>query len=170
MKLFHLIHALVTLFLLIVVLSIGGLILAGKIEIRSPAKHVENGLGELPAPKVAKQNFASVIGPAVKAKLIVLRGLKPNLEYSLYEGTNFLGRADEKPVDIDLEIQEPPERIWSSRQHAVITCEKESLVIEDLNSSNGTYVNRIKVPQGVKQPLKANDIIQIGEIQLTVVF
>ena len=41
----------------------------------------------------------------------------------IYEGHNFIGRADEKPVDIDLEDQEPPDRIWSSRQHALITFE-----------------------------------------------
>jgi len=29
---------------------------------------------------------------------------------------NFIGRADEKPVDIDLEDQEPPDRVWCSRQ------------------------------------------------------
>src|SRR5262249_47546098 len=97
-----------------------------------------------------------------------LRGLKINVEFPLYEGHNFIGRADEKPVDIDLEDQEDPERIWSSRQHAVITYEDGKLVIEDLNSSNGTFVNRMRIHPGQKRTLRVNDVIQIGTVQLKV--
>jgi hypothetical protein len=98
--------------------------------------------------------------------LVVLRGQKINVEYPLYEGHNFIGRTDERPVDIDLEEQEPPDRIWSSRQHAVITYQDGQLIIEDLNSSNGTFVNRSRIYPGQKRPLKANDIIQIGTVQM----
>jgi pSer/pThr/pTyr-binding forkhead associated (FHA) protein len=91
------------------------------------------------------------------------------VEYPLYEGHNFIGRADEKPVDIDLEDQEPPDRIWSSRQHALITFEEGGMVIEDLNSSNGTFVNRNRIYPGQKTPLKPNDVIQIGTVQMKVV-
>jgi hypothetical protein len=101
-------------------------------------------------------------------KLVVLRGLKINTEYPLYEGHNFVGRADEKPVDIDLEVQEPPDRIWSSRQHAVITYEEGKLIIEDLNSSNGTFVNRNRIHPGQKRILRVNDVIQIGTVQMKV--
>jgi pSer/pThr/pTyr-binding forkhead associated (FHA) protein len=101
---------------------------------------------------------------------VVLRGLKPNVEYPLYEGVNYLGRADEEPVDIDLEDQESPDRIWSSRQHAIITWEGGALDIEDLKSSNGTFVNRKRLPPGEKRPLQANDILQIGTVQMRVVF
>ena len=66
-----------------------------------------------------------------KPRLLVLRGQKVNVEYPLYEGGNFIGRADERPVDIDLEDQEPPDRVWSSRQHALIHLENGNLVIED---------------------------------------
>ncbi len=102
-------------------------------------------------------------------KLVVLRGQKRNVEYPLYEGLNFIGRADEKPVDIDLEDQEPPDRVWSSRQHALITFEEARLAIEDLNSSNGTFVNRARIYPGQKRPLNVNDVIQIGNVQLKVV-
>jgi hypothetical protein len=111
---------------------------------------------------------ATPLDPGVQPRLLVLRGLKLNVEYPLYEGLNFIGRADEKPVDIDLEEQEPPDRIWSSRQHAVINFEGGVLTIEDLNSSNGTFVNRTRIYPNQKRPLNVGDIIQIGTVQMRI--
>ncbi len=102
-------------------------------------------------------------------RLLVLRGQKRNVEYPIYEGLNFIGCADEKPVDIDLEDQEPPDRIWCSRQHACLNFENNELSVEDLNSANGTYVNRTRIYPGQKRQLAVNDIIQIGNVQMKVV-
>jgi serine/threonine protein kinase len=107
--------------------------------------------------------------PAPQPRLLVLRGLQRNIEYALREGQNLIGRADEQPVDIDLSEQEPEGRIWSSRRHALITRQAGQVLIEDLNSANGTYVNRTRVYPGTKRPLNLNDIIQIGNVQLKVI-
>jgi hypothetical protein len=101
-----------------------------------------------------------------KPRFVVLRGQKINQEFPLYEGLNFIGRADEKPVDIDLEDQEPPDRVWCSRQHALVNFEDGVMTIEDLNSANGTYVNRSRIYPGQKRPLSVNDVVQIGTVQL----
>jgi len=108
------------------------------------------------------------LAPDAKPKLVVLRGQKINQEFPIYDGLNFIGRADEKPVDIDLEDQEPPDRVWCSRQHALISLEEGILAIEDLNSANGTYVNRSRIYPGQKRQLSINDVIQIGTVQLKV--
>jgi hypothetical protein len=121
-----------------------------------------------PAP-AAPPAPAAALPPGAEPRLLVLRGQKRNVEYPLYEGHNFIGRADEKPVDIDLEDQEPPDRIWSSRQHALVSLENGQLTLEDLNSSNGTFVNRTKIYPGQPVPLKPNDVIQIGTVQLKVI-
>jgi hypothetical protein len=112
---------------------------------------------------------AAKFAPGTRPKLVVLRGLRLNIEYPLYEGENYVGRADEKAVDIDLEDQEAPERIWSSRQHALITFEDGSLAIEDLNSTNGTFVNRNRIHPGQKRPLQVNDVVMIGTVQMRVI-
>jgi hypothetical protein len=112
---------------------------------------------------------AGTLAPDAQPRLLVLRGQKRNVEYPIYEGHNFIGRADEKPVDIDLEDQEPPDRIWCSRQHALISFEERHLTIEDLNSANGTFVNRSRIYPGQKRPLTVNDVIQIGNVQLKVI-
>lgn len=106
------------------------------------------------------------LGADAKPRLVVLRGLKINVEYPIYEGNNFIGRADEKPVDIDLDDQEPPDRVWSSRQHCLIIYENSELNLEDLNSANGTFVNRTRVYPGQKRPLSPNDVIQVGTVQM----
>jgi hypothetical protein len=117
-----------------------------------------------PAPAPAGNKLPAGAQP----RLHVLRGRKPNVDYPIYADLNFIGRADEKPVDIDLEEQEDPNRIWCSRQHALITFENDELMLEDLNSANGTYVNRTRVYPGQKKPLSVNDVIQIGTVQLKV--
>jgi FHA domain len=111
----------------------------------------------------------AAIPSGAEPRLLVLRGQRRNVEYPIYEGLNFIGRADEKPVDIDLEDQEPPDRIWCSRQHACISFEGNQLAIEDLNSANGTYINRAKLYPGQKKSLNVNDIIQIGNVQMKVI-
>lgn len=111
---------------------------------------------------------AAKLPPGATPKLVVIRGTRINVEYPLYEGENYIGRTDEKPVDIDLEDQEPPDRIWSSRQHACIHLHDGVLTIEDLNSSNGTFVNRTRVYPNQKRVLQIGDIIQIGTVQLKV--
>jgi hypothetical protein len=127
----------------------------------------------VPTPATTHPATSEVIGGGLPAgaqpRLLVLRGQKRNVEYPIYEGLNFVGRADEKPVDIDLEEQEPPDRVWCSRQHACISLEDNQLAIEDLNSANGTYVNRSRVYPGAKKALAVNDILQIGNVQMKII-
>jgi hypothetical protein len=156
MKLLQIGHAILTVVLLTGVSVFAVLVLSGVIEVR-----VRSG-GATTEPS------RSVEISGAKARLLVVRGLRPNWEYRIFEGRNILGRADDKPVDIDLQPQEPEDRVWSSRQHAAITCEGSTLLIEDLGSANGTYVNRSRVPPGEKRPLRDGDIIQIGEVQIKV--
>jgi hypothetical protein len=122
---------------------------------------------ESPAPPATPPAPAAApLAADAQPKLVVIRGQKLNAEYPIYPDLNFIGRADEKPVDIDLEDQEPPDRVWCSRQHALITFEGGILTIEDLNSANGTYVNRNRVYPGQKRQLSVNDVIQIGNVQM----
>jgi hypothetical protein len=128
-----------------------------------PPALVEPGVA---APPSAPAPAATPLAADAQPKLVVIRGQKLNAEYPIYPDLNFIGRADEKPVDIDLEDQEPPDRVWCSRQHALITFEGGILTIEDLNSANGTYVNRNRVYPGQKRQLSVGDVVQIGNVQM----
>lgn len=129
-----------------------------------------SGAAVAPVPAVEAPAPAPAVLPAdAQPRLLVLRGQKRNVEYPLYDGLNFVGRADDKPVDIDLEDQEPPDRVWCSRQHCCISFEGGKLEIEDLNSANGTFVNRQRIYPGQKKEIRVSDIIQIGNVQLKVI-
>jgi FHA domain len=122
-----------------------------------------------PTPGAAPAAGKTSVPDGAKPKLVVKRGQKVGYEFPVYGGENYIGRADEKPVDIDLEDQEPPDRVWCSRQHALIHFDEDahSITIEDLNSSNGTYVNRERVYPGQPRQLFVNDTVQIGTVHLT---
>lgn len=106
------------------------------------------------------------VAPMGRPKLVVLRGQKINVEYPIYEGRNTIGRFADKPVDIDLVSQESVEQIWCSRQHAVVTFDGGSVVVEDLNSLNGTWVNGGRIHAGQYRTLKHGDVLQIGTVQM----
>ena len=108
--------------------------------------------------------------PPTRPKLIVLRGVRLNAEFPIYEGRNIAGRFADKPVDIDLMAQETLEQIWCSRQHAVFIFDKGIVMIEDLNSLNGTWVNGNRVHPGQPRQLKPGDVVQVGTVQMKLVF
>ncbi|MBN2041737.1 MAG: FHA domain-containing protein [Spirochaetes bacterium] len=56
-----------------------------------------------------------------------------------------------------------------SRFHAEIQKIKSAFFITDLNSSNGTYVNDVKVPEGKYIKLKENDKIRLGKNELSII-
>jgi pSer/pThr/pTyr-binding forkhead associated (FHA) protein len=123
----------------------------------------------VPATAPADQGPQPVEPPPLKPKLVVLRGVKINAEYPIYEGRNTIGRFADKPVDIDLMTQESVEQIWCSRQHAVIIFEKGIIAIEDLNSLNGTWVNGARIHPKQPRQLRPGDVVQIGTVQMKLV-
>ena len=102
-------------------------------------------------------------------RLIAVRGQRVGVDYPIYEGKNYIGRSADTPADIDLTMQEPEEQVWASRHHAVITFDGGQLELEDLNSLNGTFVNRVRLHPGQRRRLVANDVIAIGTVHLRVV-
>jgi hypothetical protein len=123
-----------------------------------------------PTTPAAKPAGGTPIPAGAQVKLVVQRGLKIGEEYNVFAGENYVGRADEKPVDIDLTFQEPEDRVWCSRQHALLVFDDGAgtLTIEDLNSSNGTFVNRERVYPGQPRQLFVGNTIQIGTVHMRV--
>jgi hypothetical protein len=83
-------------------------------------------------------------------------GLRAGSAYDLSEGA-LLGRGD--GADIRLEDT------FASTRHARLVVEGDVIVLEDLGSTNGTYLNG--EPLHGPQPLHAGDRIRIGDSEFT---
>jgi predicted component of type VI protein secretion system len=113
----------------------------------------------------------STIPAGSQVKLSVVRGQRVGAAYPVKEGKTILGRAaagEQQPVDVELDDQERPGQMFAANHHAVITFENSSLTVEDTGTANGTYVNRVKLPPNSPLPLKPEDVVQVGTVQLQV--
>ena len=88
--------------------------------------------------------------------------------FTVWPGGSFVGRADERAADVDVSDQEAEDRRLSSRQHALIVSDGSALTVQDLNTRNGTYVNREKLKPGQHLSLVVGDVLQVGGVQLKV--
>ena len=79
-------------------------------------------------------------------------GLQAGDEYDLIDGLT-LGRGD----TTDIRIEDP----FASSRHARIVRQGDLLVLEDLDSTNGTFLNG--EPLRGPQPLHSGDRIAIGD-------
>ena len=93
---------------------------------------------------------------APKLRVETAAGLKAGSAYSLSDGA-VLGRGEQ--ADIRLEDT------FASSQHARLAPHGEVIVLEDLGSTNGTYLN--EEPLRGPQPLHPGDRIRIGDSQFT---
>lgn len=88
-------------------------------------------------------------------RLVVARaaGHESGIAYDLSEGAT-LGRGD-----VEIQLDDP----FASSRHARISRQGRTLVIEDLGSTNGTYLN--EEPLTGPQPLHDEDRIRIGDCE-----
>lgn len=110
---------------------------------------------------------AAVAVPAgAKAKLTVVRGIRVGKTYGIKEGVNYIGKAGAQPVDVDLNEQEKP--CTAANRHALLYLEKGALSIADTKTPNGTFLNKARLAPGKKFLVKADDVIQIGNVGLQI--
>ncbi len=92
-------------------------------------------------------------------RLLVERapGHEPGTAYEIPDGAT-LGRGD-----VEIQLDDP----FASSRHARISRQGHVLVIEDLGSTNGTYLN--EEPLSGPQPLHPGDRIRIGDSEFSYV-
>ena len=80
----------------------------------------------------------------------------PGMEYEVGEGA-VMGRGDQA----EIRLEDP----FASSRHARLTRQGAVIVLEDLGSTNGTYLNE-ELLSG-PQPLHAGDRVRIGDSEFT---
>lgn len=93
---------------------------------------------------------------AKPACLLVVGGELNGTIYNLLPGESVAGRNPDCPIALDFQ--------GISRRHFVIEVNDEGAHVQDLGSSNGTFVNNVKV-EGT-QLLKRGDMVKVGAIAM----
>ncbi len=112
-------------------------------------------------------NFAASLGSETRpnAWLVIERGRSPGKKFTLGNVESQIGRWDADGgifPDVDLDPDDPEAKV--SRRHARITVREGNYFLEDLGSTNGTFVNRGKrLLPGHLQPLQDGDEIIVGK-------
>jgi hypothetical protein len=82
-----------------------------------------------------------------------------------------LGRLSEnQPIEPDVDLS--PYKAFDngvSRLHAVIRHNEGNIVLVDLGSSNGSYVNGIRILPNTEHPLRHGDIVALGKLKMQVI-
>lgn len=122
----------------------------------APWRHENGNSGSSSSPSPANR---------LRAKLVIERGQTAGKEF-LFDGTETLvGRWDADNgifPDVDLDADDPEAKV--SRRHARILCEAGGFYIEDLGSTNGTFINRgRRLLPGNRQILEDGDEIIVGK-------
>ncbi len=96
-------------------------------------------------------------GADLEPRLLVERavGHEPGVAYDLTGGAT-LGRGD-----VEIRLEDP----FASSRHARISRQGQVLVLEDLGSTNGTYLN--EEPLNGPAPLHPGDRIRVGDSEFT---
>lgn len=122
-------------------------------------EHVENEPTIIYKP--AGRSASGASGSSVAGKfgwaLTVETGPQAGLTYVLGSGETLIGRGAECDIFLG--------DVTVSRHHAMVTTTKEALQLEDMGSTNGTYVNGARAETA---GLKAGDELIIGKFHLIV--
>ena len=111
------------------------------------------------------------VPPAPLQSWISLHIIESGQILPLADRTEFtLGRsADGQPIVPDVDLT--PYNAYAngvSRLHAAIKLVKNQIVVVDLGSSNGTYLNGVRLSSYIETPISHGDLIYLGKLKIQV--
>ena len=130
---------------------------------RKPALTVAHSGARLSGEHVPVAGFEG--DASVHATLVIERGISAGKKFPLSSQESNIGRWDADGgvfPDVDLDTDDPEAKV--SRRHARISVLDGNYLIEDLGSTNGTFINRgRRLAPGNRHPLKDGDEIIVGK-------
>ena len=92
----------------------------------------------------------------MQVKLIVRSGSHEGKEIAISSEKFLIGRSES--------CQLRPKSESVSRKHCIIVLKENRVLIQDLKSRNGTYVNDKRLPVDKAKVLKAGDALRVGKL------
>ena len=124
---------------------------------KNAAATVAQSAGKANSPVISEQQTSAPLvesGNRVHATLVIERGNSAGKQFPLSNQDANIGRWDADGgvfPDVDLDSDDPEAKV--SRRHARISLRDGQYLIEDLGSTNGTFVNRgHRLAPGDRQP------------------
>jgi hypothetical protein len=108
--------------------------------------------GAVPRRQQQRRDLRTGVSP--RLEVVAAMGLDPGTSFDLGDGAT-MGRADGAEIPID----DP----FASSVHARIFVREQFMYIEDMGSTNGTYLNGRRL-RGAER-LKTGDMVRIGETE-----
>jgi len=111
-----------------------------------------------PLPKLTAADAWATLYLVESGQVIPLTG---RTEYTLGRG------SDGQPVMPDVDLS--PHKAYEhgvSRLHAVIKKQPARIIIMDLGSSNGTYLNGVRLMANIENPVVNGDMIALGKLKM----
>ena len=145
-------------------------------DYQSPGAQGQNGSSHAHSPGTKPEfagkrvsaglSFSSLRQPnKPHARLVIEKGRSSGKQFMLSDTEAQIGRWDADGgifPDVDLDTDDPEAKV--SRRHARITLSNGQYFLEDLGSTNGTFINRGKrLPPGQRQVLCDGDEIIVGK-------
>jgi hypothetical protein len=121
---------------------------------------------DLPGTAPMQPNMTSTLRARIMVHIIDNGKLIP-----VTDKTEFtVGRASEgQPITPDVDLGEFNAFDYGvSRLHIVVRLTGEKLTIMDLGSSNGTFINAVRVPINSEQTVTSADIISLGKFRIQI--
>lgn len=119
----------------------------------------------MPSSAYAVSSGSIALMDGAHARLVIERGRSAGKQFPLSDEESQIGRWDADGgifPDVDLDADDPEAKV--SRRHARIMRRNGQYFIEDLGSTNGTFINRgRRLLPGDRQPLRDGDEIIVGK-------
>jgi hypothetical protein len=137
----------------------------GTPDASSPQTYALSARGRTESFKPEEAPLSANANPDLGARLVIERGGRLGKEFSITGIETSIGRWDADSgifPDIDLDEDDPEAKI--SRRHARIIKHNGQFLIEDLGSTNGTFINRgRRLLPGKRHVLQHGDEVIIGK-------
>jgi hypothetical protein len=133
---------------------------AGSEAIGEPAS-VPASVPDIPAPSSPPPAVSATQLQTQSARLLHVQ-TNTTIELPLNLSVIHIGKPNDRiPPDVD--VSGFPSSEIVSRIHADIRVEADAYYIEDIGSSNGTYINNVALPSGNRHRLRVGDRIALGK-------